>query len=197
MAVNDIHQVVVRQLLHSQTILNVLHYRVSVDGGAATPSDLATLITNNVIPQFKQCQSNELTHVDIVVQKIWPLPPFVPIFSAVAAGAGSIAQNSLPTSMTAVITKRTAFAGRKYRGRVFVCGVPITLELDSQITAAGLILYNNLAAVLDDAQTSALGANAWVPIIWHRVPKTFDTVVSADARPILRNQRRRQVGKGV
>lgn len=191
MAVNDVFQAVIEQKLHNQTVLNVLHFRLDADQPTAVAlnQDVRTII----IPTMKGVQSNELQHVAVWTQKIWPLPPLNAVRDATAAGPGTVAQNSLPTSVAVVLTKRTAFAGRKYRGRVYVCGVPVTHESDSTLAAANQAAWQALA---DKFAFAAWAASDFTPIIWHRGPKTDDTVITVEARTILRNQRRRQVGVG-
>jgi len=195
MAVGDIYQVTPRQLLHGQAINNVFYYRETVLASVAPAVNLAIRFGTVVIPLMKAAQSNELSHVDIVVQKIWPLPPAMPVVNSTFAGLGSVVENSLPTSVAVTVTKTTAFAGRKYRGRLFMAGIPATFEIDSLVTVAGQAVYNALAAVMDDVLTQA--GDSFQPILWHKGPKTFDDVLAAHCKIVLRNQRRRQVGKGI
>lgn len=140
------------------------------------------------------CQSNELMHNQVIVQRFWPLPPTVPVANATAPGAGQAAVPSLPTEVAAVITKKTSFAGRKYRGRVYVGGIPNTGVANSQLVAAQMTNMNTLAAALGPALIQ--GGYTFLPIIWHKATKTNDTISACQARPIVRSQRRRQVGKG-
>jgi len=194
MAVNDVYSVVLRQRMHGQTILNVLHYREVVTGTGPAGLNLAQDIATVIIPLMKPLQSSDLVHESVVVQKIYPLPPSNPITNVTAAGPGTDIGNALPTSVALVITKRTNFAGRKYRGRVFVCGIPEDTEVQSAIAPGKVAAFQALA----DSLALNKGTSGWTysPVIWHRSTKTNDDVTSCLIRPNIRNQRRRQVGRG-
>jgi len=198
MATNDIHRVVIEGTLHAQTVQTVLHYLTTVDTGlspVAQATALAARVAAIVVPQLKSIQSAEYAHTRIIVQKIFPLPPRLPIINTTALGAGSVAGSSLPCADCAVITKRTIFAGRKYRGRIFVPGVPVTSELDSQLSPAALTTWQAVADAINVALVQAPG-DTWAMTLWHKSTSTNDVVTQLIARPILRSQRRRQVGRG-
>jgi hypothetical protein len=193
MAIGEFYQVIIEQQLHAQTVLNVLYYE-QIAGIDGHESLLAQGIRLDVLPSMKAVQSNELTHVAVYAQKIWPLPPKVAFRDATAAGPGGVAQNSLPTSMAVTITKKTAFAGRKFRGRLFIAGVPVTHELDSQLAVANLAAWQAFADKLLVNLPST--GPEFSHRLYHKATHTVDTVLSCPVRLILRNQRRRQIGKG-
>jgi len=197
MPVGDIFRVSIMQRLHGQRLINTLHYRLKVDdpaGFGPLGGVLADRIRSQILPEMKACQSAELTHEGIIVQKIWPLPPQVPKLNTVDNGPGTPVSSSLPTSVAVVITKMTDFAGRKYRGRIYVGGVPVSHENDSVLDAAVLPTWGALATKLFANMTT--GLYVFEPVLWHKESHTFDVVSFASARAVLRNQRRRQVGKG-
>lgn len=195
MAVNDIYQLTIVQSLHGQKILNVLHYKATQAPSSGTyEAALIQAFGVIAIPSLKAFQSEELNHEALAVQKIWPLPPTHATLDTTYSGPGLIPGDSLPTSVTSVITKVTAFAGRKYRGRVYVAGVPVTSENDSQLQVGDLAVLGAFAENLDNG-IGAVGAS-FQPVLWHRSSNTSDNLIDAVARPILRNQRRRQVGRG-
>jgi len=194
MAINDIYAVTLRQRLHAQVCLNVSHWRETATGTGNGALVLAQDIVNVLLPLQKSVQSAELTYEGVQVQKIYPLPATNPIINTTGNGTATVGGSSLPTSVAGVITKRTNFAGRKYRGRVFVAGVPVGSENDSQLSAGVMTAWQILA----DSYALNKGTSGWTwsPVIWHRVSKTSDDVIAGIARQILRNQRRRQVGRG-
>lgn len=196
MAINDVLQVTIEAFLHGQQVVTVLHYAEANPPDTLTSENwLSAAVQTIVVPAMKGLQSAELGHAAVSVQKIWPLPPNVPVRNTTGAGGGNIAGSSLPTCVTAVITKQTAFAGRKYRGRMFIPGVPVASENDSQLSAAAMVTWQAAA----DAMNVTLSADngEWNMVLWHRSTKTWHTVLKLLARSVLRNQRRRQVGKGV
>lgn len=195
MAVGDTFRVTINMRLHGQQCVSVLHYRETNTDFLAHGADvLAARVAAVVVPQFKAIQGSELTHESVVAQKIFPLPPLVPAVVTTAVGPGQVAGGTMPTEVTAVITKRTVFAGRKYRGRIFVPGVPNVSELDSQLSPAALITWQAAANIINSNLTQ--DNSTWRMIVWHKATSTFDFTTNLEARPILRSQRRRQIGKG-
>jgi len=196
MAVGDMYRVVINQTLHGQVINNVLHYRKTeegfIDGGALA---LAQRVDAVIVVAMKVQQSSELAHVNVLAQRIRPTPPLVPVLVNTNNGAGSVAGGSLPAADTVVITKRTPYAGRKFRGRVYVAGVPVTHEDNSTIAVAQLNNWQVLANTF--AVNLTLDDDTWTPVVYHRSNFTHDVIVAAQVRNILRSQRRRQIGKGV
>jgi hypothetical protein len=198
MAVNDTFRVILEQTLHNQKVVSVLHYRETATApvNAEGATGLAARVAAIIVPALKGIQSVELVHDRVVVQHFHPPPVNVPVLNATAAGPGGVAGDSLPTEVTAVITKTTPYAGPKYRGRMYVAGVPVSSENNSQLSAAALIAWNAAAAAMMVTLTSPAGDD-WDMIVWHKATSTFDYVSSLMARPVLRSQRRRQIGKGV
>lgn len=195
MAVNDIYSVQVLGTLHGQRVQCTLHYRESVTGVGGGSTALASLADASPGNEFRIQLSNEYRYDGCLVQKIWPLPVLESVLDATAAGNGSIVQNSLPSEVAAVITKRTGLAGRKYRGRAYVPGIPVTYETDSQLNSTGLTGIGAIATKL----ATALTGSGWTffPTLYHRAAHTYNDLSQCTARPILRCQRRRQVGRGV
>lgn len=194
MAINDRYRLTVIGSLHGQTIMNVLHYNVITLGANPDASMAPAWLTANKA-KWLACHSNEYTMESILVQKIHPAPTSLAVQTAVAAGVGTVAQNSLPTSVAAVLTKTTLFAGPRWRGRLYLSGVPETFESDSQISILGQTAYNVLGASL--ASVLVAGGNEWDPVLYHRDDHSVVILQTIVCRPVLRNQRRRQVGRGV
>lgn len=197
LAVGDIGMAVIRQTLHGQTILNTLHYRIKEFAPATfghTIFSLAAGVAAKFVPLMKAVQSVELVHDNVTAQKIRPLPPELAVATTVHAGGGTVASGSLPTSDCAVITKRTQFAGVKYRGRMYVAGIPVSSEDNSKLAAGVLANWEPLVLAFNDEVTNA--DVTWQPILWHRAALNYDLIETAELRTILRTQRRRQLGVG-
>jgi len=194
-AVNDYYRVTVDQTLHGQKVLNTFYYQETTSAGGGSSAALANRFAVVVIPTMKACQSNEVQHNGVYAQKIWPLPPIVPSFDASAAGPGGVPGSSLPSSMAVVMTKQTAFAGRKYRGRVYIAGLAAIHEDDSKLAPGVFNLWSAFSTTL--AGVLAPAGYAFTPIVYHKATRTHDNIVNVLTRTNLRNQRRRQIGKGV
>lgn len=111
-------------------------------------------------------------------------------------GAGP--NEACPPSVAAVITRRTALAGRTYRGRIYMPAVPVAWQLEGRTSAGGPPAYqtfaDQLATVVD---VPGLGPAAeLVPVVWSRKLQASTRITSAIPRDILRSQRRREIGVG-
>lgn len=202
LVLNDLVRVAVVQKLHGQQVVNVLGYKVSVVGGTGNGySQLNTVLnaTGSVVPAMRDNQSNEVTYDKLELQKVAPVPISEVTTFTYTSISGNIAGNSLPSYCAAVITKRTGFAGRAFRGRMFLAGIPVTNELDSQLTAAAVTALLPLGTLL----TSTLTDSGWtfIPQLLSRNPISGawsgKEINGAVVRAILRAQRRREVGVGV
>lgn len=195
MAVNDIYQVNMVGKVHGQTTINTFHYIETATGAGSAEGTLATALNSGLVAAVKGAASNEWAFEKLVIQQIRPLPPLLAFEDPTAAGAGMQFAESLPSSVAVVVTKRTGLAGRANRGRCYFAGVAATHEVDSKLSTVGLGLWTLVATEMSDNIVS--GAFTFDPIVYHRAAGSGTAILSAIARDILRNQRRRQVGKGV
>lgn len=113
-------RVVVQGRLHGQLAENVWHMRSYIAG---TPdNEIALNVRDNLTRSLRPHQSNEYTVLNIYAQEIFPVArdPFeLPV-----AESGTVATESLPGAMAAVLTLRTGLAGRRNRGRKYIAGIP-------------------------------------------------------------------------
>lgn len=194
MAVNDIYRVTIVGNLHGQDIQTVLHYRESVTAGANGQPSLAAAVDAAFAANVLTVISSEYTYELTLAQKIYPGIPQFPTANGTGTGTGGVGGGSLPTTVTAVVKKRTTLAGPRYRGRVFQAGIPLSYEFDSTITVAGRIaLLNGWSTVLTGL---VAGGYTFTPIIWHKDTLLFDDVNQLAMDLPLRVQRRREVGVG-
>jgi len=193
MAIGDIYAIQIVQEYQSSVMLNVLHYETTVQGSGDVAS-LASEIVSNVIPALKALQTNELEHTFVVAQKIWPLPVNLAHATSTGAGVGGIATAGSPAEVAAVITKETALAGRAFRGRFFITGIPQSRTVGGKVTSTMLTAMDTLALALQGSQV--LNGSTWIPVVYHRTAHTTTPVINMRSRDIVRAQRRRQFGKG-
>lgn len=113
-------RVVVQGKLHGQLAENVWYLRSYVAG---TPdNEIALNVRDNITRKFRAHQSNEYQVQNILAQEIFPVArdPFeLPV-----GEAGTVATESLPGGMAAVLSLRTGLAGRRNRGRKYLAGIP-------------------------------------------------------------------------
>lgn len=195
MALNDIFQMTVVGQLHGQTVMNTLHYK-QLSSGPAPGSAVMTAFRSLFEVSYLNCLSAEYELTTYAWQKIAPGAPEAPYVTPVGFTTGNGNANSLPSVVSAVITKRTLLAGKKNRGRIYVPAVPVDFEINSKITLGAFGTYQALSAVLASQFTTS-GAVLFEPCVYHRSTKTSDPITSCLARDNLRTQRRRGVGVGI
>jgi len=198
MAAGDIVQANLVMSLHGQTCMNRFFY--VTDAGPGDIVGFATAFKALVSGKLPQICSHELTFTRIDCQRIMPRPTTYVVTAPVnLPGLG--VDNAIPVQSTYCVSKVTQYAGRKYRGRWYVPGISVTSVTESQIPAA---VITNLQTAWDSfALVMTTAANeSWFPILSHGfVPNTdvlhYDKLTKVVVRPVIRNQRRRQVGVGI
>lgn len=195
MAVGDIFLVTVVQDLHGQTCLNTCHYRETVSAGAAGAATLGAGIDGRIAAGWRPSLSDEWEYIYTQTQKIAPGTPEYPVTVATGGGLGAVVGASVNTSTAIVFTKRTALAGRKYRGRFYVTGFPVAYLDESELTPAGVAAMGPLGAALVGAFTG--GGYTFEPVLYHRNDGTNTPIVAPVLRSTVRNQRRRQLRIGI
>lgn len=199
MAIGDIFQLTIIQRLQTQTIENVLHYAVTVDGDRANlTTALHTWASTSFAALAGAAQSTDLTYQISRVQKIWPLPVIV-ANEQVMVDSGTAMNQALPAEVAAVVTKQSFLAGRANRGRVYIAGIPgpSVLVVNGLFDDPTMILLNTLGTALTAVVNAAPGPGTLQPVIYHRLTHTTTDIVTALARNTPRVQRRRQIGRGI
>lgn len=195
MAVGDIFRVTIQGKQAGETWVNVMHYRESATGVGNAETELADSCDAVLGPAYKTFLSHDASYDQVAVQRIDPLPVSYTVIDNTNAGIGLVAQDMLPPANAMTVTKKTAYAGRKYRGRVFLPGIPKTYTSDGGFTAGGLAAGQLLA---DDLKSPRLpGAWTFTPILWHRSSRTYTVLTDMTARQVPRVQRRREHFRGV
>ena len=208
MPVGAVYRVAVNSRLYDQLIVNVLHYQQSTANGTAD-SDMKKLAD-----AYEATVKESLRSVTIMgfSQKLlevrtMPIPPVAleGYDRVLADGEGLLDENGIPPSGCVVVRKRTAKLGLAYRGRMYVAGVS-----QEQVSAGQLLetpytdLWLPFAGVLKNAIVDvASGSPTFSPVLSKLVPiegggfELLTTpIISCDVDPVIRSQRRREVGVG-
>jgi hypothetical protein len=117
--------------------------------------------------------------------------------SAVNGGAG----DGMPNNVAACLSVRTPFAGRHYRGRLYLGGVPRTEVVENDLTAS---FRNDVTNIFNGIVGSGgMAANwTWVVVAQQAagavIPGGIVTEVSSTlfVDPVVDSQRRRLPGRG-
>lgn len=212
--VGDVYKAGIVSNLFSQEVVNVLHYRQASANGTIEDSrtQLAKAIWSNIVlGALKPLVCNTLHFERIDIRDVIAPPGTVggiDWYPDPNSQAGSVTTTCCPPTVAVVIRKRTTLLGRAYRGRAFFAGIPIgstSLGLLSEAAQAAweADLTSALAVTINSGETGgpdfapvlvgALRAVQPGPITSYRVTP----IVSADLDPVLRVQRRREIGVGV
>lgn len=195
---NAVVEIQVLGRLHGQRTRNVFHYRYTGSTSLDGPTTLDALMDEfeaEILAGWFIVTSSEWMCDGVQCQLISPTR-YRSRFKAIAQ-AGQVQGNSLPTT-TCVVLRRTAIlSGRRYQGRIYVAGVPTSSENDSQLSAAVLANWTGLASNLKEPLEGGTAVECFVPNLARTAPASGVTDVELTALdPILRIQRRREVGVG-
>lgn len=185
--------------LHGQRTRNTFHYRyggtVAIpDGVAELTALLADFITTVASPMMA-LQSNEWEREATSIQVISPTR-YRAIFD-IGGGSGGVQGESLPSGVSVVLRRQAIAAGRQYQGRIYVPGIPVSQELDSQLTAAARDLWQTFAAQLAVPLDGPGSLDDFVPVVHFGADaNALDAVHQVVCDENLRYQRRREVGVG-
>jgi hypothetical protein len=177
-----------------QTCLMDMFYRVSaIAGTSCTDQQFADYISPILGVPIKNLLPTAANFWGVRVQITAPtLAPGV--FSVSGSGAGSYGAGVVPTQVGAVITKYSALAGRKGRGRIYF-GPHATGQLTGTggISAGTLTLLGTLAATFVGTMTPGSGGNTATLFaeIYHRATQTGSDITTFLPSGKFGTQRRR------
>jgi len=202
-AVGDVYEVNLFCVLAEQCAVSRFFYRTTAVAGSGLPSlsDIAVRMTAQLATPLKACMSIAATYRGLRVSQVWPRPRTVEFESVSGQGVGGVAGDPLPRQVRGIITRRTAYAGPAFRGRLYT---PFPSEgsndTDGTPTAAFITSLAALATAMDDVQTAVgTGGNTieLTPILWKPdyvdgqvVSQSFDTIVTCRANDRWATQRR-------
>jgi hypothetical protein len=192
---------ILKMRLHGQLVENVFYLRTKnadipdTEIAASARDDIWRLLNDEV--------SEELTCETISVQEIFPVArdPYELAVAEVGAQVG----NAIPTSVAAVASMKTGFAGKSKRGRKYIAGLLMSNCENSVIDDAR---YASLQAVLNNINANFQASNALKNLTWgvlHTraggapVPlaaESYTPVTSVILRRVLGTMRSRIPGHG-
>jgi len=197
MAVGDILQLNVNQDLFSDSVQNVLYYKVEVVPAAgAAETDLAGEFISFVLPTWQLAVDSFLKFQCIQTQKVFPAP-VTASFDAFVNLIGLAPGFSIPGRNCALIQKfNPAVSGKGKKGRVYVSGFPEAGEFEGRLTVAQAALLNNLGTALI-AKLTGLNSGEYQPVWATKQPAAPFAVTGSEEwtnfvlKPVLASQKRR------
>jgi len=180
--------------LRNQAAVNTFYYHVLPAAMTGT-WDAALVLTNwaNVMAPLLKPVLAILAHYDgCSIQSIKGSPFTALIYSSQASGNGTNATNPLPTAVCGMISRRSSFAGPRWRGRLYM-PFPTSSSIDTNgqpsatyITGltnfangveppAGMTMTGSGTSLRLDPVIYSKVAKTWAAIIGHEYPSKFGT----------------------
>lgn len=109
----------VQKFANTITCMNTFYFARESTGGSAL--GLATDWAVNIVPTWKTNISATMTFIEVDAQLVLPAEDAVAAVGL--SGAGSIASTMAPVVCAGIITWRSAYIGRRRRGRTYLAGL--------------------------------------------------------------------------
>lgn len=188
--------------LFNQRTINVFHYLAP--GGTATNGDMELLLSAFEAGPYESFVSTVTTDWvggRIQGQVISPTRQIALNFLPEDT-AGTVEGTTLPGNNAAVLVRKTLTAGRTQQGRIFMPAMPSTWVTNGVINSTGLVAYAVMAGQLD--ATLDVDGRIFQPIIvgYVKPPGSPGSYVNRgvvqvfEVNPVVRSQRRREIGVG-
>jgi hypothetical protein len=195
MAVGDIIQMRIECHSEPQVSQNVRHFIISVENPpAATLQQMAAALNTIFAPLYKNVLNANAFFRGVGTRRVHPPPLTLEATTDDSAGLGLILGDQLPAQVSGIITLKTQFAGRAYRGRVYI---PFPGEASNTASATPDATYLSNLNLLGSAFITGVvvpngaGNSTLTPVIFHRVNKLTTVLLDFTARPVWATQRRR------
>lgn len=195
LANNDIWKVSLYSTLGSQLAVQRCFFTITELAGNPDDGTLGNSAETALGAKLKDCMVADASFRGIGVQRVWPSPKTRERYFINLQGAGNVVTPPLPKQVSGLITLRTDFAGRRYRGRTYV---PFPGEIDSDgvegrptanYVARLDILGNFWSSVLAIANGGDTASG--VPVLWHEGLVVGTPITADNGRPYWATQRRR------
>lgn len=162
MALNDCYKFTLYAQLGDQTAVLRRYVRASGPdvGTGATQAQMVLKYETDVGGLLKNCLVDNAEFRGCTLQKIYPLPTTRESVSIVMRGAGGHVGVPLPGQVAGIITLRTFFGGKRYRGRVYVPFPSAAAQnADGTPSTAYLAILDGFGAALIAPFTAGSGGN--------------------------------------
>jgi len=133
----------------NQVSVNILRYLITaVTGASVTDVEAVDALSLTFSGDVKALLNNNANYFGMTLCRLKPLPRTTVTTSTSGNGAGTRSGDLAPAQLSAVLTKRTGKAGRRFRGRFYV---PFPSQSDIETTSLPKAIYT--------ADADTLGAN--------------------------------------
>jgi len=204
MATGDVYRAQINMQCGSTPTMNVLHLR-ELTGRGTNESGTENVVS--IVSDFYNALKAQLAEgwrvISIRANQVHPAsaqPPDVTVFGGAESIEGAIVSDMVPSNAPLVISLYSSVVGRRGRGRIYLPGVPETMQDDGQITSD----YHADVDAICEAHLDELkgpvgaGTGTYEYIVWNPPgPSTANmTVQQHIVRPNLANMRSRRAFEG-
>lgn len=196
MPLNDILQVRILCVEGAQIAFNVQHAQITtVTPPEPTYQEIATFVNGLLAAPYKSVMTSASQYRGIGVQRLFPLPLSLESVEVGSAGNGSVVGDAMPPQVAGLISLRTDFGGRAFRGRLYV---PFPGEADNAATGVPTAGYltgiNAIGLFFPTAHVVPGGGGGNLTIrfgVYHRALHTITPIMERRLSPNWATQRRR------
>lgn len=161
-----------------QAAVNTMYWSVVASSGAPTTDlNAADEFDFFMGPFYKAQMPSSCSYQGCTVQVVTH-PPMTPQVGRASAGAGTLGTIAMPRQVASLVSFKTASAGRRYRGRVYLPFPPVgAAEGDGTMTAAYAVIIAQWSAqwasisTLDNSLTTPTGFVTISQVIPHFLKK--------------------------
>lgn len=182
---------------HLGTELGVITMHIKMKTGNGTFAGAAAYITTNLIQLLKTKQPNTWRWDEVRGLTVNTSPPRADLYNTGYPIVGTGAGEELPHQVALVVSTKTSYAGRSYRGRNYI---PATSESDATAGLYSNTLVDAVQQYYDDlvAALGNSGSNAdYMWVVWSERLQASNGITDTIVRNIPGVVRRRRVGVGV
>ncbi len=182
---------------HSGTELAVITLHIKMKTGSGTFAGACAYLKTNLLDLLKTKQASSFRWDEIRGLTVNTSPPLADLYNTGFPIAGTLGTEEPPHQVAAVVSTKTLFAGRSYRGRHYLPGLTETEFtaglLESTAGNAIQTYYDDLVAALGNS-----GSNAdYMWVVWSSKLQAANGIVDVIVRDVPGVIRRRRVGVGV
>lgn len=187
----------------SQASVNTHYYQVgpNAPNGNWSPALLLSTWATAIAPGLKPLLANVAFFDGSSIQVVTIKPYSALLYSNQSAGAGTAVGNPLPTQVCGMISRRTDYSGRAYRGRLYM---PFPTTTFADTNGLPTTAYQNALStyVLDAENTNGLVLTAapnnitLMPILWHKIGTAAPAPITGHEYPVKFGTQRRRGSYG-
>lgn len=158
-------EVVVRGTLSGENVVNTFNFTHEGEWGLTELQALVDAVDDQWATNMLPLLSNGYTYVRTDGRDMRTSVGVIATADA-GAGAGTVTGGWLPNNCALAVARKTGLAGRAARGRIFLTGIPVSVESPQNHVTSGFATA--VTAVLNGLDVAAQSVN-WTEVVAHRV----------------------------